>query len=108
MNVYAYVNDAPTRFVDPSGLFSLRFSETWTHRTVPWWDFNDWGYGNTAASVHLDVDCVQVGDCVWQRRIKLSVHFDVEYGYFSSSREKEHIDIAKNFLKGSAPQALSS
>jgi hypothetical protein len=103
MNLYAYVSNAPAQFVDPRGLFSLEFSETWTRSSEPWWDFTEWGRGTTKPYTHLDVDCVQVECGGWQRRIKLSVHFDVVYDRLSRHHEELHIEIAENFLKKSAP-----
>jgi predicted secreted Zn-dependent protease len=61
------------------------------------------GRGTTKVFTRLDVDCVQVECGGWQRRIKLSVHFDVVYDRLSAHHEKGHIEIAENFLKKSAP-----
>jgi len=103
MNRYRYVSNAPTRFVDPYGLFSLEISETWNRSSEPWWDPTEWGRGTTRVYTQLDVKCVRVGNCGWQRRIKLSVHFDVVYDWLSRHHEKVHIEIAEDFLKNSAP-----
>ncbi len=105
MNLYPYVNNAPTQLADPYGLFSLEFSETWTRSGEPWWDPTEWGRDYTALSTQLDINCVRVGNCAWQPRIKLSVRFAVTHdhdpvGYF---HEKEHIGAMKYLFKKSEP-----
>jgi hypothetical protein len=103
-NLYVYVKNIPTRLGDPSGLFELDISETWSRSGEPWWDPTEWGRDHTAVSTKLNVHCVQVG-CGWQPRIKLSVHFAVThdhdlYAYF---HEKEHVEAMKYFFKKSEP-----
>jgi hypothetical protein len=42
MNLYPYVSNTPTQFVDHYGLFSLDLSETWTRSSEPWCDPTEW------------------------------------------------------------------
>jgi hypothetical protein len=82
----------------------VNWNPTNAFRNGDWWDFTDWGFGNTAFSTNLDVQCVCVGNG-WQRQIKLEAKFDETYSSQSvKNHEQDHINIAERIINDAKPE----